>query len=795
MSNGETLVTFSKGDNFLHGLVSYEYIDDDIFLEALESASGEELNAQNSLGRTPLMLATQCCYFFGIRSLIEVGANINCPDYKFRTCLHYAVLLDTYALETCQLLLSGGADVNREDVDGYSPLHLASALGDMETCELFISFGANVNNLNLAGDTPICLSIREGHLEVTELLLTMGANPNISDSTGRMPAEVAKLHGYKILSAALALKAAECPRINSRGEIHQKRLKIEERKQAMSLSLEKQEVSLHRTGSSVQSKLEALRLKLRYGFGHGNLIDNKNREEWMSSDTQDSRPFGPDDADAVRDGSSHSMPPLPASPPLFEKKSKPLTPPGIPPRPRFPMLLSPPKPVRRGDSAPSHIEASPASEAASSPIPTALLNTNSPPSASYKRTAGVATGNIPAQIQNKFLVKKHIPPPGVPTMHSTSSHTPKHEISVPPSSPVNTAESPATNYQRSSTSSNSLVFSSSTPLSYNGTNRNVCDNCRRPLDDSAHNELSTYGSYCIGDEYSSIQAKLEQLEWAWNDVEALRDRIFELEMNSGGVVPSSDARSSDLSHNDNEYNDLSYGSRSITLSQTGYSEPQYYNQNAGDESAVISNRHLAIMQAFFDNSIRDSCGLPLVDYSQRTDHKIAPSVNHRAETMLNTASTRSPQTLSPSENNRYPDTTGLIDISDTREEEEPHDISFGPAYGQEDSSEMDELVSVDDPTLQLTIDTNLVRVPSDSSLSDLESENPPISLGAVGGAKDEDEGNCLDSLLGDTPLSPNFPELCSTVLSPATDQSPTFSFDISLNSSTDSNSCDSGTMD
>ena len=101
--------------------------------------------------------------------------------------LHFVASGSLYHI--VQLLISNGANVNAEDVNGNTPLHLAgtsdiTALRTVKTIEVLISAGADIHARNSKHQTPLYLAIMYGNLKAIELLLQNGASffPSINDS-------------------------------------------------------------------------------------------------------------------------------------------------------------------------------------------------------------------------------------------------------------------------------------------------------------------------------------------------------------------------------------------------------------------------------------------------------------------------------------------------------------------------------------------------------------------------------------------------------------------------------------
>lgn len=83
-------------------------------------------------------------------------------------------------------LLAEHADVNAFQEDG-APLHWAAHWDDLETAELLIRAGANVNAANQLGVTSLLLACENGSAAMVAKLLQAGANANLAAPSGEMP--------------------------------------------------------------------------------------------------------------------------------------------------------------------------------------------------------------------------------------------------------------------------------------------------------------------------------------------------------------------------------------------------------------------------------------------------------------------------------------------------------------------------------------------------------------------------------------------------------------------------------
>ena len=84
-------------------------------------------------------------------------------------------------------LLNQHADVNVRSHDGATALLWAAHWNALETADLLIRAGANVNAANDLRITPLSLACTNGSAALAELLLKAGANPNTPIATGETP--------------------------------------------------------------------------------------------------------------------------------------------------------------------------------------------------------------------------------------------------------------------------------------------------------------------------------------------------------------------------------------------------------------------------------------------------------------------------------------------------------------------------------------------------------------------------------------------------------------------------------
>ena len=95
-------------------------------------------------------------------------------------------------------LLRAGADPNRADPDGSTPLYRASVQDEVDNVRVLLAAGADPNRESGTGDEglPLCAAACWGHTAVVRELLAAGAEENLREDhgRGRTAAEWAVIH-------------------------------------------------------------------------------------------------------------------------------------------------------------------------------------------------------------------------------------------------------------------------------------------------------------------------------------------------------------------------------------------------------------------------------------------------------------------------------------------------------------------------------------------------------------------------------------------------------------------------
>lgn len=144
-------------------------------------AHTEDINKQDTSGRTALDYAIEKGALFFVKLLIKAGANPNGIGDNFGGPLEGAVRQKR--VDLARILLEAGADPNGCQASG-GPLCAACEEGSYELAKCLLKSGAHVNGRTLRGQTPLMFAAQSQNLKLVNLLLDHGAEVNATDEEG-----------------------------------------------------------------------------------------------------------------------------------------------------------------------------------------------------------------------------------------------------------------------------------------------------------------------------------------------------------------------------------------------------------------------------------------------------------------------------------------------------------------------------------------------------------------------------------------------------------------------------------
>ncbi|HVS25080.1 MAG TPA: ankyrin repeat domain-containing protein, partial [Gammaproteobacteria bacterium] len=171
--------------------------------------AGADVESPNDDGQTALLLAARTGALDVAKELVAHGANVNAKEtWRGQTAVMWAA--DGSFPEIVQLLISHGADVKLRAIandwdaqitsepraqyrptGGLTALLYAARSGCSRCVRSILEAGADTNRPNPDGITPLAIAIDNFHYDTARVLLDAGANPHTWDWWGRTPLYVA----------------------------------------------------------------------------------------------------------------------------------------------------------------------------------------------------------------------------------------------------------------------------------------------------------------------------------------------------------------------------------------------------------------------------------------------------------------------------------------------------------------------------------------------------------------------------------------------------------------------------
>nr|XP_053645953.1 serine/threonine-protein phosphatase 6 regulatory ankyrin repeat subunit A-like [Cherax quadricarinatus] len=155
---------------------------------------GAHPNIENKKGTTPVLAAagkalSDCLVCLVNSSVVaqEERADLNVVDKSNKNILHYAA--ERNAKDCLKFLFSlpnFKTDLDGEDEDGNTPLHIAITRGSVECAHILLKNGASPVKQDLGGMTPLHLAADKGYTSICEILLI---NDDVQVSQGNSKKE------------------------------------------------------------------------------------------------------------------------------------------------------------------------------------------------------------------------------------------------------------------------------------------------------------------------------------------------------------------------------------------------------------------------------------------------------------------------------------------------------------------------------------------------------------------------------------------------------------------------------
>lgn len=148
---------------------------------------GAAINDKGQYGRTPLFQASYHGQGDVVRVLLDPsrGADVNWQNEDSWSSLHVAA--DNS--DVCQKLITAGADINCQKEDGWTPLHLACFWSSPEVVKFLLKNGANAGLRSRNGESPLHIAVRKDTHIVVNVMLSHGRASPDGENAGQRPDE------------------------------------------------------------------------------------------------------------------------------------------------------------------------------------------------------------------------------------------------------------------------------------------------------------------------------------------------------------------------------------------------------------------------------------------------------------------------------------------------------------------------------------------------------------------------------------------------------------------------------
>ena len=154
-------------------------------LKKIKTGDPTAINHQDNESMTALHWAAFHQKSKHVALLVKYGAQTDLLDHLKRTPLHWAVEANDALSSRAILSAETQADVNGQDGEGRTPLHIAVAQGAPDVVQMICQYpGANVNVLDDVNRTPLHWAAAAAQTDVVSVLCSFGADTAAKDDNG-----------------------------------------------------------------------------------------------------------------------------------------------------------------------------------------------------------------------------------------------------------------------------------------------------------------------------------------------------------------------------------------------------------------------------------------------------------------------------------------------------------------------------------------------------------------------------------------------------------------------------------
>lgn len=140
----------------------------------------------NELGMKSLYKAVYNCHPNVVKILLNAGVNPN-DLFTSNGIKQSLIYLSAYKgdIETMNLLIDAGVDVNIPNINGITALMVAASRGRLDIMAMLLRAGANIHQEDsMGGNTALCYAAKFGNIKSLRFLLEAGADINYHSNIG-----------------------------------------------------------------------------------------------------------------------------------------------------------------------------------------------------------------------------------------------------------------------------------------------------------------------------------------------------------------------------------------------------------------------------------------------------------------------------------------------------------------------------------------------------------------------------------------------------------------------------------
>ncbi len=156
--------------------------------------AGANVNLKITEGFSPLYVAVLQKHQPVVEYLLTKGASVN--EYNGSnglTALYEACI--NGSLDIAKVLVDAGADINKRNKQGRTPLIGAVSGKKVRVVEYLLTKGVNINGQGTFGESALFIACEDGRLDLVKQLVEAGANINLKTYDGKTPLDAARRPG------------------------------------------------------------------------------------------------------------------------------------------------------------------------------------------------------------------------------------------------------------------------------------------------------------------------------------------------------------------------------------------------------------------------------------------------------------------------------------------------------------------------------------------------------------------------------------------------------------------------